>query len=116
MYVKKYSCNKTERWNQDIMSETGLARAACRSPGPFYTRSVRTHLNLIPIFHPGGGVGFYRLHLHGDPSNGIRTGPNVAAATIDAAREPGGGVGHNTCTCRSSSVMQSSLSVAAALH
>ena len=30
-----------------IISETGLARAARRGPRPFYTRSVRTHLNLI---------------------------------------------------------------------
>ena len=48
--LKEYSCNKTERWNQDIMSETVFARAARHGPGPFYTRSVRTHLNLIIVY------------------------------------------------------------------
>ena len=30
-----------------MMSETLFARAARHGPGPYYTRSVRTHLNLI---------------------------------------------------------------------
>ena len=42
----KTLATKQNRWNQNIMSETGLARAARHGPGPFYTRSVRTHLNL----------------------------------------------------------------------
>ena len=41
--LKKYSGNKKERWNKDLMSETVFARAVRHGPGPFYTRSVIGH-------------------------------------------------------------------------